>query len=120
MGFDWKKSKAHWLLLTKFLHPQNPDDFSKSDIWESVLGEKPSKSIKRFIDEGLIAVANLENVLNYKYKVSELKEMLKQCELPVSGRKDDMIKCLVTTGLTGMKKPLLDLRFFNVFDMARK
>jgi len=110
MGFDWKKSKAHWLLLTKFLHPQNPDDFSKSDIWESVLSEKPSKSIKRFIDEGLIGVADLENVLNYKYKVSELKEMLKQRELPVSGRKDDMIKRLVTTDPSGMKKTVAGLR----------
>jgi len=64
MRFDWKKSKAHWLLLSKFINPQNPDDFSKSDIWDNVLGEKSSQSINRFLDEGLIAVAELENVLN--------------------------------------------------------
>ncbi len=106
MGFDWKKSKAHWLLLSKFLYPQNPDDFSKSDIWESVLGEKPSQSIKRFLDEGLIAVADLENVLSYKYKVSELKDLLKQLGLSVSGRKDDMIKRLITADPVGIKKTI--------------
>ena len=29
-GFDWKKSKAHWLLISKFLHPQNIEDFNKA------------------------------------------------------------------------------------------
>ncbi|MBA4420754.1 MAG: hypothetical protein C0391_06375 [Anaerolinea sp.] len=109
MGFDWKKSKAHCLLLSKFLYPQNPDDFSKSDIWEGVLGEKPSQSIKRFLDEGLLAVADLENVLSYKYKVSELKDLLKQRGLPISGRKDNMIKRLITADLAGMKKTVAGL-----------
>jgi len=38
--YDWKKSKAHWLLLSKFIHPRNIDDIN-SDIWDSVLGENP-------------------------------------------------------------------------------
>lgn len=120
MGFDWKKSKAHWLLLSKFIHPQNPDDFSKSDIWENVLGEKPSQSIKRFLDEGLIAVAEVESVLDYKYKVSELKDMLKQRGLPVSGRKDDMIKRLVTADPIGMKKSVEKLNVFQSVQHGRE
>ncbi len=113
MGFDWKKSKAHWLLLSKFIHPQNQDDFAKSDIWKNVLGEQPAHSIKRFLDEGFIAIAELENVLTYKYKVTELKDMLKQRGLPVSGRKDDMIKRLVTADPIGMKKSILGLTILH-------
>lgn len=120
MGFDWKRSKAHWLLLSKFINPQNPDDFSKSDIWENVLGEKPSQSIKRFLDEGLIAVAEVESVLDYKYKVSELKDMLKQRGLPVSGRKDDMIKRLVTADPIGMKKSVERLNVFQNVQHGRE
>ena len=75
-GFDWKKSKAHWLLLSKFIHPQNQDDFAKSDIWKDVLGEHPTQSIKRFLEEGLVTSADLKNTLAYKYKVAELKDML--------------------------------------------
>ncbi len=108
-GFDWKKSKAHWLLLSKFIHPQNQDDFAKSDIWKDVLGEHPTQSIKRFLEEGLVTSADLKNTLAYKYKVAELKDMLKQRDLPVSGRKDDMIQRLVTTDPIGIKKSIAGL-----------
>jgi hypothetical protein len=120
MGNDWKKSKAHWLLLSKFLHPQNPDDFSKSDIWESVLGEKPYKSIKRFLDEGLVAVADLENVLSYKYKVPELKDLLKQQGLPVSGRKGDLIKRLINANPAGMKKTVAGLTILQCIQHGKE
>lgn len=120
MGFDWKKSKAHWLLLSKFLHPRSPDDFSKSDFWESVLGEKPSKSIKRFLDDGLIAIAELDNVLSYKYKVSELKDLLKQRGLPVSGRKDDLIKRLITADPAGMKKTVAGLTILQCIQRGKE
>jgi len=108
-GFDWKKSKAHWLLLSKFIHPQNADDFSKSDIWECVLGEKPNKAIIRFSDEGLIVVSGLEGILSYRYKASELKDILKEHKLPVSGRKEDMIKRLVIADPAGMKNKVTGL-----------
>lgn len=120
IGFDWKKSKAHWLLLSKFIHPQNPDDFSKSDIWENVLGEKPSQAVKRFLDEGLIAGAELENILAYKLKVSELKDMLKQHGLPVSGRKEDMIKRLVNADSLGMKKIIAGLTVLQCVQQGKE
>jgi hypothetical protein len=75
LGVDWKKSKAHLLLLSKFIHPQKPDDFSNSDIWENALKEKPSQAIRRFQGEGLIEIAGLESTLDYKFKVFELKEI---------------------------------------------
>ena len=104
MGFDWKKSKAHWLLLSKFLHPENIEDFNKAEYWEGVLSEHPSKAIKRFVSEGLISMADLENTLAYKYKVTELKDMLKKRGLPVSGLKNEMIQHLITADPIGMKK----------------
>lgn len=103
-GFDWKKSNAHWLLLSKFLHPQNLENFAQSDIWESVLDEKPSQAIKRFLKEGLLEIAELENVLDYKYTVADLKKILTKYGLPVSGQKNDLIKRLTTTEYDSMKK----------------
>ena len=119
-GFDWKKSKAHWFLLSKFIHPQNPNDFTKSDIWKNILGEKPVQSIKRFLDEGLIITADLKNVLAYKYKVTELKDMLKQRGLPVSGRKDDMVERLETADPVGMKKLITGLTAFECTQRGRE
>lgn len=102
-GFDWKKSDPHWLLLTKFLFPLDQNYFSGMEAWESVLGEKPSQSIQRFVDEGLIGLADLEDTLSCKYRLPELKNLSKQYGLPVSGNKIDLIKRLLTKDPVAMK-----------------
>lgn len=108
-GFDWKKSAAHWLLLTKFLNPLDQNYFSGMEAWESVLGEKPSQSIKRFVDEGLIGVADLENTLSCKYRLPDLKDLSKQYGLPVSGKKIDLIKRLIAKDPATMKNSVAAL-----------
>ena len=108
-GFDWKKSAAHWLLLTKFLNPLEQNYFSGMEAWESVLGEKPSQSIKRFVDEGLIGLADLENTLIFKYRLQELKDLSKQYGLPVSGKKIDLIKRLIAKDPATMKNSVSGL-----------
>ena len=65
-GFDWRKSNPHLLLLSKFLHRQTADYFEESENWKTVLGESPKQAIKRFIDEGMLAHANLNAQLDYK------------------------------------------------------
>ena len=72
-------------LLKKFLRPQVTADFSKSD----------QKVIKSFLDEGLLVHADLGEYLAHKFKVTELKSMLKQRGLPTSGRKSELISRLV-------------------------
>ncbi len=109
MGFDWRKSKAHLLLLSKFVHAQRPDDFAKSDDWKNVLGEPSRQAIKWFVDEGMLMTADLNDLISYKYKVSELKDLLKQRGLSVSGRKDEMVQRLVQTDTNGMKKAVSEL-----------
>jgi hypothetical protein len=102
-GFDWRKSHAHLLLLSNFLHPKTVDDFKDSDSWKAVLGESPEHAIKRFTDEEMLAQANLNAQLDYKFKTTELKSMLKQRGLTVSGRKEDLISRLVQSDLEAMK-----------------
>jgi len=104
MGFDWRRSPAHLLLLSKFRNPRPLDDFSKSDTWELVLGEAPGKAVERFVDEGLLEQASLEGLLDYKYKISELKSMLERRGLPVSGRKAELIERLSRADPEGMTK----------------
>ena len=84
VGTDWRKAQAHLLFLSKFLEPRKVEDFSKSDNWKEVLKEPPQQAIRRFIDDGMLIQADLSGHLAYKFKVGELKNMLKQRSLPMS------------------------------------
>lgn len=118
-GFDWEKSPAHLLLLSKFRKPRAIDDFSQSDTWEAVLNEAPKKAVKRFISEGLLKQASLNGLLDYKYKVSELKLMLEQRGLPVSGRKAGLIERLVESDPDGMRKVVRGLNVLQCTEQGR-
>jgi hypothetical protein len=109
LGFDWRKSNAHLLFLSKFLHPKTPDDFAESDAWKKVLGESPKQASKRFLDEGMLAQADLSSQLDYKCKVTELKDMLKKRGVTVSGRKGDLIQRLIQADPDGMKQVVAGL-----------
>ena len=108
-GFDWKKSKAHLLLLSKFLHGPRPENSVESDGWRNALGEPSRQAIQRLLSEGMLMTADLNDYLSYKYKVNELKDMLKQRGLSASGRKDEMIQRLAQADPDGMKKAVAEL-----------
>ena len=124
IGFNWRKSDAHLLLLSMFLHAKAADDFAKADPradgWNSVLRETPQTAIKRFVDEGLLVTPGLSEHLAYKYKVSELQAMLKQRALPVSGRKDDLISRLIEADPGGMKKAVAGLTVLQCSDRGQE
>jgi hypothetical protein len=114
MGLDWQKSKSHLLLLQMYLHANNFENFARHEYWktnwDNVLGEPATQSIKRFIDEGMLMTAtDLNDLISYKYKVTELKDLLKQRGLPVSGHKEEMIKRLIQADLDGMRKAVAGL-----------
>jgi hypothetical protein len=104
LGINWRKSNAHLLLLSKFLHPNSIEEFAKADYWNNALGENATQAIKHFIDEGILLKADLEGLLDYKFKITELKNMLKERGLKVSGRKDELITRLIQVDPENMKK----------------
>lgn len=118
-GTDRRKSPAYLLLLSKFLEPRTAEDFSKSDNWKEVLKESPQQAIKRFIDDGMLIQADLGGHLAYRFKVNELKNMLKQRGLPVSGRKEDLIARLVQADTEGMKKAAAGLSVIHCTEQGR-
>ena len=34
LGHDWRKSEAHLLFLSKFLHAKTAEEFAKADYWK--------------------------------------------------------------------------------------
>jgi len=109
LGFNWRNSKAHLLLLSKFLNPNSIDEFAKADYWNNALGENAKQAIKHFLDEGLLLRADLEGQLDYKFKATELKNMLKERGLTVSGRKDELISKLIQADPENMKKSVKEI-----------
>ena len=104
LGINWRKSNAHLLLLSKFLNSNSIDEFAKADYWNNALGENAKQIIKRFLDEGLLLPGGLDSQLDYKFKATELKIMLKQRGLIMSGRKDELINRLINADPENMKK----------------
>ncbi len=92
--FNWRKSKAHLLLLSKFTRPRTVDDFDDA-TWKPVLGESVAKAVKQFIKDGMVTQGDVCHVLDYRFTVAQLKEMLRKRGLPVSGKKQMLIKRLV-------------------------
>lgn len=119
-GFDWRKSNAHLLLLSKFLQPRTMDDYAESDNWKAILREDPKLTIKRFINEGMLTHANLNAQLDYNFKAAELKAMLKQRGLPVSRRKEELINRLVQADSEGMKNAIAGLTILLCSERGRE
>lgn len=118
-SFNWRESPAHLLFLSKFLRPRTVDDFSKSDAWKAALKESPSKAVQRFLKEGMLEYADLAGLLEYGYRVSDLKSMLKERGLPVSGRKRDLIERLIQSEPDGMKRSTRGLRVLQCSQQGR-
>jgi hypothetical protein len=92
---DWRRSPAHLLLLSKFRNGDSPDRYRDAKYWEAVLKEKPLKVIEQFLKEGALEPEGLQKLVDYKFKASELKLMLKEKGLKVSGRKEELIQRLI-------------------------
>lgn len=119
-GFQWRKSNAHLLLLSKFLNPKMVDEFSESDAWKAALGESPKKAIKRFLDQGMLTQADLSVQLDYKFSSNELKDMLKKRRLSVVGRKGDLIQRLIQADPQGMKQAVSGLTVLICSEQGRE
>ena len=92
---DWRNSDAHLLLLSKFIGGSDEKLYKDGDYWEVALNEKPSMAIKRFVDEGYLGPLSLSDRMHLKFNVTDLKNMLKERGLRVSGRKDELVERLL-------------------------
>ena len=121
----WQESAPHVLLLSKFKSAR--EDYSEGRLgghdweeWEEVLNESPRKAMKRFLKDGVLEQASLEGCLAYKFKVPELKAMLKRHGLSMSGRKADLIDRLIEADPQGMKKAVSGLSLLQCSEQGQE
>lgn len=109
----WKESPAHLLLLSKFTKGRPYDYYLTVDYWDSVLKEKPGRAIDRFIKDGMLEPIDLKERINIKYKISDLKDILKENGLALSGRKNDLIERLLDKNKSIMDELTKDINIFK-------
>jgi hypothetical protein len=115
---DVQTSKAHLSLLTHFRNPRLVSDFSE-DKWRPALGESVEQAMMRLYSDGMLVQADLLGRLSYKYTVGELKVLLKSKNLPVSGRKSDLINRLIQNDASAAEKHVLGLIVFQWSEKGR-
>ncbi len=109
----WRYSAPHLLLLSKFIHGDSAARYAEAEYWKSALKEEPKEVIQRFIQEGMLEPAGLAELMDHKFKASELKEILKARLLKVSGRKPEMISRLVDSDKEGMVSATKDVKLLK-------
>jgi len=110
---------ARLLLLSKFLQPQLVSDFAKSDEWKQMLGQDPAEVIQQLATEAMLTEPNVHDCLAFRFKVSDLKQMLKERSLSVSGRKDELIERLINADPEAMTQEGIGTGLLQCSDVGR-
>jgi SAP domain-containing protein len=110
---NWRTSPAHLLLLSRFRNGDSPLMYRDADYWKVALQESAAHAIARFMKEGILEPAELPIVMDYKFKVTDLKTMLKERGLKVSGIKADLVWRLVEADMKGMLEVTKDIEVYR-------
>lgn len=117
---NWKESPAHLLLLTQFLRPRSRDDHEWSTgYWDPALGESTEKAIERFLREGTLVPVSTDQALDHGFTVPQLKELLRERGLKVSGRKSELIARLIEADPTGAAEIAAKLNLIHCSELGR-
>ncbi|HLF18438.1 MAG TPA: hypothetical protein VI749_06040 [Candidatus Omnitrophota bacterium] len=117
---SWQESPAHLLLLSKFCNGDSPERYNKADYWEVALKGEPTKAIQQFINDGMLEPADLHELINYKFKVSELVLLLKEQRLKITGRKDALIQRLIENDLNKMRAVTKGLNLYRCTEKGKQ
>jgi len=120
VAFNWQKSVAHRLLLTKFITPSSTLSFVDQDYWRIALGENPLSAITRFQDEGLLVEPALDVKVASGFGLTNLKAQLRKRGLKVSGTKLELAARLVQFDPDGMQNAFVEQTFLVCSDLGTK
>ncbi len=87
--------------------------------WDGPLGEPAGAAIQRFIALGWLVPVTLAAKISTRFKAADLKLLLKERGLRVSGRKDELIDRLITADQTGMTALVGEMKVYECSAEAR-
>lgn len=90
-----KAQRATLHFLAQFLTVTESTRFDTDPRWAEILGVSPQKAIQNLVRQGQLEAADLAGRIAYKMRVADLKPLLQERKLPVSGKKEDLIQRLL-------------------------
>lgn len=125
-NFDWTESPPYLDLLRLFVKPHKAQitDFQQLYLNQNIK-ENPQKVIERFISEGVLVPASVEEGLEHLFMADELKKLLLKkvlekpgCKLGLSGTKRVLAERLVSIAHDEMSKIVLEHKIVKCSVMA--
>lgn len=80
------------VLFMHYITGRTPDEVNKYDFWQLQYGRRPGNLLRRLMDAGVIYEDDSLPATLPKLRVFELKFILKQAGLKISGNKPELIK----------------------------
>src|ERR1700679_2198676 len=98
----WPESEAHLALLGHFLKARSTNCYLEN--WAAALKKSPKDVVSRFIRQGMLEPVSLTETAGSDNTIAELKLLLKQRALKMSGKKEALAKRLVEHDEAAMRK----------------
>jgi hypothetical protein len=99
---------AHLALLAKFRHPSDPAAVGKN-YWNAVLTEPVGATLAQFRSNGWLVDAPWQEVFTARHRIDDLKGLLRDRGLRVSGKKAELAARLIKTDAEGMRHRIADM-----------
>lgn len=100
------------MLLSRFSRPQIGTGHW-GDEWTVALGEDAREALRRFVEAGLLVPCAVPEGLIFRFSSAQLKQLLRERRLKLSGRKDEMSERLYKADSAGMEKAVAEMNLLK-------
>lgn len=103
-NFKWQESSPHLDFLDMFTKPRDVNHIVTWQFVRQMIGEDAESAIDRFIRDGVLIPSTIEETLICIFQVAQLKKLLRERNLKLTGSKSELVERLVLADRSGMEK----------------
>lgn len=116
-----KESLAYRMLLSRFVTPQLDHAISRQEAkWMGLLGESSKQALNFFLNHDLLALASIEDRMNKKYSVANLKEIITKKGQKATGKKNDLIEKALEVARDEMVLATADMKLYVCTESGKR
>ncbi len=117
-NFKWQESLPHLDLLEKFTKSRDVNQVMSWQFIKQTIGEDTESAIDRFIRDGMLLPSTIEETLECIFQAAQLKKLLQERNLKLTGSKSELVERLVLSDQSGMEKIAQKGRVMKCSSMA--